>query len=195
MPANSSKRPMTDGHDETGNETEGEDCFLHMRLRGISEDKAVTMMGFRRTGCRHPFRVILPAVEQKKSYFRVTRSWQEAEFFAPLHGLGAPRGTELSKAREQSGSLRYSRRRRTELPILRRLLRPRAIRARISSSRSVMPRPRCRSVFGAKGAGSALPPEAGPRTILTTIVSRLRVMRRPSPDSRQRAKEVAMSAP
>src|SRR6202789_3022380 len=33
--------------------------------------------------------------KERKSYFWVTRSWQQAEFLAPPHGLGAARGPEL----------------------------------------------------------------------------------------------------
>src|ERR1700679_853 len=33
--------------------------------------------------------------KQRKSYFWVMRSWQQAEFLAAPHGLGAARGAEL----------------------------------------------------------------------------------------------------
>src|ERR1700679_2830672 len=33
--------------------------------------------------------------KERKSYFWVTRSWQQAEFLAPPHGLGEARGPEL----------------------------------------------------------------------------------------------------
>ena len=80
-----------DGYDEAGDEAEGEDGLLHVRLPGVGED-AVTMW------CGAPSVIILLddfVRVERKSCFRVTRSGQQAELLAALHGLGAARGSQL----------------------------------------------------------------------------------------------------
>jgi hypothetical protein len=88
-----------DGDDEAGDEAEGEDDFFHVRL-------LVRVRMELLCGTTGPDVVILSddfAGMERKSCFRVTRSGQEAQFFAALNGLGAAGGAELV---EDAGTVR-----------------------------------------------------------------------------------------
>ena len=80
-----------DGDDEAGDEAESEDGFLHVELLVRVRMAALC-------GVTEPDVVILSndfAGMERKSCFRVTRSRQEAQFFAALDGLGTAGGSEL----------------------------------------------------------------------------------------------------
>ena len=74
-----------DGDHDSGNEAEGEDGFLHVRLLlRVRMESLCGVTGSDVVSLSDDFAGMEP-----KSYFRVTRSQQEAWFFAALDGLGA----------------------------------------------------------------------------------------------------------
>ena len=180
-----------DGDDEAGDEAEGEDGFLHVRL-------LVRVRMESRCGVTGPDVVILSddfAGMERKSCFRVTRSRQQAQFFAALDGLGAAGGSELV---EGAGTVCLdgvfgNEKLRGDLAI-----------AEAAGDQGEDFELACRDAEGlllgrigsegVRGAGAS----AGTSTSLTTtvsrMVSRLRVMRRPSQMPKV-AKRMATSAP